>query len=386
MLLYLIRNQVLHIILFQAVLLSIVLSNAWFLYRSRRHPAPGAFPKVSVLVPARNEEKTIRACIQSLLAQDYPAFEVLVLDDQSDDATRSILNGIAGEHPGLKVLSGSPAPEGLLGKNWACVQLADKAQGELLFFTDADTLHQPHTLNAVVTALIAEQADLLTGFPRQVMGSWGERLLVPFFSWALLSFVPLGLAYRLRLPALSSAVGQMMLFRRAAYQAVGGHAHLGSSIVDDLSLTRRTKAAGLRWRAVHIADLISCRMYAGSSQAFHGFAKNYFAAFDFHLLPYLFVFAWLALMFWEPIILLARRALGLTTYARLEEIVLCIALSLVLWLIPYLLLKIPPGLALFYPLTILAVEVVALRSLWLSLTGRLSWKDRSLDRPRWRWF
>ena len=152
--------------------------------------------------------------------------------------------------PKLKVLAGSPPPEGMLGKNWACVQLAHQAQGDLLFFTDADTLHQPQTLRAIVTALIGEQADLLTGFPRQEVQSWGERLLVPFFSWAFYCFIPLGLAYRLRLPALSIAAGQMLLFRRQAYQAIGGHARLGSSIVDDLILARRIKAAGLRWRVM----------------------------------------------------------------------------------------------------------------------------------------
>ena len=97
-----------------------------------------------------------------------------------------------------------PLLKGQVGKNWACSQLAHQAQGELFFFTDADTLHQPGTLRAIVTALMGEQADLLTGFPRQEVHTWGERLLVPFFSWALLCFIPLALAYRLRLPVLSS--------------------------------------------------------------------------------------------------------------------------------------------------------------------------------------
>ncbi|MBN2678252.1 MAG: glycosyltransferase, partial [Anaerolineaceae bacterium] len=242
---YFTHDLILHLIVFQAILLVVILSNIRFLHRARKHATPLVLPMVSILVPARNEEQNIASCIRSLLAQDYPSFEILVYDDQSNDATLSIIQQIAREHPKLKVSVGRPLPENRLGKNWACAQLARQAKGDLLLFTDADTVHQPQTLRSIVTALTGEQADLLTGFPRQDVHSWGERLLVPFFSWALYCFVPLALAYRLRLPALSSAVGQMMLFRREAYQMVGGHDGVASSIIDDLLLARRIKAAGL---------------------------------------------------------------------------------------------------------------------------------------------
>jgi chlorobactene glucosyltransferase len=382
---YLTHALILHLIIFQGIILLIILSNIWFLHRTRRHSPPLIFPKVSILVPARNEEKNIADCIRSLLAQDYPSFEVLALDDQSSDATRSILEQIANTQPKLKVLVGSPLPEGWLGKNWACVQLSQQATGDLLFFTDADTLHQPQMLRAIVTALIGEQANLLTGFPGQEVHSWGERLLVPFFSWAFFCFSPLGLAYRFRLPALSNAVGQMMLFRRDSYQEIGGHESIGSSIIEDLMLARRIKAAGLRWRVIHITDLVTCRMYHGSREAFNGFAKNFFAAFDFHLISFLFAFLWLALMFWEPLIVLGLAVFGQAPRARLDELTVCVGLSLLLWLIPYLELRIPFVLALLYPITLLANEVVAFQSFRLSLGGRLTWKGRKLARPHWKW-
>jgi chlorobactene glucosyltransferase len=378
------HSLVLNLIIFQTVLLLVVLSNIRLLHQARRHGPPPAFPKVSMMVPARNEENTITGCIQSLLAQDYPSFEVLVLDDQSSDRTRFILDQIANSYPTLKVLVGKPPPDGLAGKNWACVQLAQQAQGDLLFFTDADTLHHPQTLRASVTALLGTGADLLTGFPRQEVRSWGERLIVPFFSWAVLCFVPLELAYRLRLPALSCAVGQMLLFRRQAYEAIGGHGRLGLSIVDDLSLARQIKAAGLRWRVFHVADLISCRMYPNSREAFHGMVKNLFAAFGFRLLPYSFVFIWLAVMFWEPLIVLGLLFLGQAPQARANELAACIGISLLLWLLPYLELGVPIRLAFLYPLTILATEVVAFQSLRLSLAGRLTWKGRKLPKSHWK--
>jgi len=383
---YLNHTLVIDLILFQMVVLIVILSNIYLLHHTRRHAPPPSYPKVSILVPARNEENNIGSCIRSLLDQDYPDFEVLALDDQSWDGTLAVLQGMADSQPRLKVLAGSPPNEDQSGKNWACAQLAQAAQGDLLLFTDADTVHHSQTLRLMVTALAGEGADLLTGFPRQEMHTWLERLLVPFFSWAILCFNPLWLAYRMRLPVLSNAVGQMMLFRREGYQTIGGHDRSGSSIVEDLTLARRIKAAGLRWRVVHLSDLVTCRMYPGGGEAFDGFSRNYFAAFDFRLLPYLFVFLWLAVMFWQPLILLAVLLSRQVPPARLLEPVVCIGLSLLLWLIPYLELRLHSGLGLLFPFTILANELVAFWSLTLSLSGRLTWKGRSLARPKWKWF
>jgi chlorobactene glucosyltransferase len=382
---YLTHGLIIHLIFFQLVVLLIVLSNILILHRARSQAQPVDFPTVSVLVPARNEEKPIAGCIQSLLEQDYPSFEIIALDDQSIDGTLAVLEQTSSSQPRLKVLKGTSPPEGMLGKNWACAQLANQAQGDLLLFTDADTIFKPQSLRLMVSTMMSLQADLLTGFPRQRIQTWGERLLVPFFSWAVLCFIPLWLAYRLRLPALSSAVGQMMLFRREAYQKIGGHENLGTAIVDDLVLARRVKESSQRWRVMNVTDLITCRMYHGGQEAFDGFSKNLFATFDFHLSIFLFVYIWLAVLFLEPLVVLVALILGLAPTAALSELVICIGLSLLLWLIPYLEMGLPPALGLIYPVTILVNEVAAFRSLWLSLAGRLSWKDRPLARPKWKW-
>jgi chlorobactene glucosyltransferase len=372
-------------IFFQLVVLMIILSNILILHTTRSKIQPLDFPTVSILVPARNEEKSINRCIQSLLEQDYPSYEIFALDDQSSDGTLAIIEQIASLQPRLKVLAGTPPPQGMSGKNWACAQLADQSQGDLLLFTDADTVFKPQSLRLIVSTMLSQKADLLTGFPRQRVHSWGERLLVPFFSWAMFCFIPLWLAYRLRLPLLSSAVGQMMLFRREAYRKIGGHESLRTAIVDDLVLARRIKAAGLRWRVMNVTDQITCRMYHGSREAFDGFAKNLFATFDFHLSIFLFVYIWLAYLFLEPLIVLLAVVLGYAPATALNELAVCIGLSVLLWLIPYIEMGVPLYLGLIYPITILANEVVAFRSLWLSLAGRLSWKDRPLARPKWKW-
>jgi chlorobactene glucosyltransferase len=382
---YLTHGLIIDFIYFQLVVLLIILSNILILHRTRKTKQPIDLPAVSILVPARNEENHIAKCIQSIIEQDYPSFEVIALDDQSSDGTLAILEQVANSNSKLKVIKGVSPPEGISGKNWACTQLANHAHSDLLFFTDADTKFSPQALRLIVVMMLNQQADLLTGFPRQRVRTWGERLLVPFFSWAVLCFIPLWLAYRVRLPFLSSAVGQMMLFRREAYQQIGGHETLGSAIVDDLALARRIKAAGLRWRVIHVSNLITCRMYQNGRDAFDGFSKNLFAFFDFHLSVFLFVYIWLGLLFLEPLIVLLAFVMGFASSVNLSELISCIGLSFLIWIIPYIELGLPPYLGLFYPATILANEAAAFQSLRLSMTGRLSWKDRSLARPKWKW-
>lgn len=382
---YFTHDLILHLIVFQVIILLIVLSNIWIIRRARHHAPPSAFPMVSVLIPARNEEISIASCVRSVLAQDYPSFEVLVLDDQSSDGTRAILEKIAISQPALRILHGESPSSNQVGKNWACSQLARQAQGELFFFTDADTLIQSNTLKSTVTTLMGERADLLTGFPRQEVHTWGEWLLVPFFSWAFLCFIPLAFAYKLRLPFLSIAVGQMMLFRRDAYWAIGGHESISSSVVDDMSLARQTKAKRFRWRVSYIADLVSCRMYHSSREAVDGFTKNLFAAFDYRLLTFLFAFIWLMVVFWEPLIVFALIVYNRATQAQPTAVVACLALSILLWLIPYTEMRIPFLLAFLYPFTILANVGVAFRSLVHSIGGRVIWKGRTIARTRWKW-
>ena len=374
------------LIAFQLVLLLIAASNTWVLRRARRHTPPPRFPRVSILIPARNEESNIERCVTSLLAQDYPDFELLTLDDESNDRTRAILDTLAGRNSRLQVLSGRPLEPGWLGKNWACAQLAARADGELLFFTDADTCHHPHALRALVTALQGEAADLLGGFPRQEVATWGERLIVPFFSWVVFCFTPLALGYRLRWPTLSTAVGQALLFRRDAYEAIGGHAAVRAVIVEDLELARRIKAHGRKWRMLHITDLIACRMYRGGAEAAAALSRNLFAAFGFRVAPYVFAWAWLLVLFLKPWFDVGLYALGRPIGVPLPAVLACIGLAFLVWLIPYRQLGVPDCLALPYPLVVVLLGGIALRSLWLGLRGRLVWKERAVGRPRVRMF
>lgn len=360
------------ILLFLGALAVIGLTNWRALRRLEQYGAPARFPRVAVLVPARNEQRNIRACIESLRAQTYPHYEILVFDDHSTDGTRVILEELAAADPRVRVLDAKPLPPGWLGKHWACDQLARATGAELILFTDADTRHHPHTLQNAVAAQLVHKADLLTALPRQRVVSWGERLIVPLLSWSVFYFLPLVLAQRIHAPALSAAVGQFMLFRHTAYDAIGGHAAVRAHIADDLALGRRIVAHGLRWRLVDGCGRVECRMYQGGREAFDGFSKNFFAAFDYKVWLYAPIWAWLGIVFLVPLL----GALRLEAKA-----IAAVALTLLLFGTFYLRFRLPLYLTLCYPLTIGLALVIAFRSLILTWTGRAVWKGRVLNTP-----
>jgi chlorobactene glucosyltransferase len=371
---------------FTAVLVVIALSNWRTLRRLGSYPGPIHWPRVSVLVPARNEEANIEPCVRSLLAQEYPDLEVLVLNDHSTDRTGAILAEIAAADARLHVLSGQPLPEGWLGKHWACHQLGQAATGDLLLFTDADTRHGPHSVGFGVAAQQAEDADLVTAIPHEEVVTWAEKLAVPLvMQFGTFAFLPLALAYRLKSPTLSTAIGQYMLFRTEAYEAIGGYAAVRQAAVDDMSLGRLTVACHRRWRMADATRDVSCRMYQSPRQVFEGFSKNLFAGFDYRLLPCVIAWLWLSIVFVQPLLTVLSTLAGaqiappLLTFSAVQ-----IVLALALFGLFYLRFELPLYLTFCYPLTVLMGAVLAFRSILLTLRGRSTWKGRTLLKPKVR--
>ncbi len=375
------------ILVFAGVLIS--LSNAFWLKRldDFNSTESSSMPLVSILVPARNEERNIAACLKSLLAQDYPNFEVIVLDDHSTDETALILADLLRDHSKIQVLQGKTLPAGWPGKHWACHQLSQAARGELLLFTDADTRHAPQTLRRAVIGMQKEGADLLSALPRQEVVSWSEKLIVPFMNWAIHSYLPLRLAQRMQLPFFSLTIGQFMLFRKEAFAAVGGFTSATHNVNDDVALGRAIISNGYEWRLMNGARYISCRMYHNLSEILNGFSKNVFGFFNYCILPFVAIFLFATLAFLEPLWAVSNHALGGIVSERAADYAwLAVIGALLLFGIAYIRLRIPIYLVPLYPLTIFLFTLVALRSMIFSLTGRASWKDRELGKSSVRWF
>jgi chlorobactene glucosyltransferase len=378
--------QALLVIIFLSLSLVTAICNTFYVRRFDQFPQAAEFPRLSVLVPARNEIRNIEACVVSLLSQDYPDFEVLVLDDQSTDETLQVLRRLEAGNSRLRVMEGRPLPEGWLGKHWACQQLSQQANGELLLFTDADTRHAPNMLRDSVSALLNRNADLVTAFPREETHTWLEQLVVPVISFGIFSFLPIYLVRFLGLTSLSVTIGQFMLFRREAYESIGGYEAVRDKVVDDVSLGRRILQQGYEWRLLDGTRHFTCRMYHNFSEIVEGFGKNAFAFFDYRILPFFLTLALLALAFIEPVLALINLRLGLPVTLFTKALArLAVFESLLLWGIAYRRFKIPLYLTLLYPLSMALIILIGLRSFMLTMTGNATWKDRTLERAAVRW-
>lgn len=230
--------------------------------------------RVSLLVPARDEAANLATTLPALLAQGADA--VVVLDDASTDATAQIAHDA-----GARVVPGAPLPPGWVGKTWACHQLAHEAAGatgdapapdDLLVFVDADVTLGPGALAALVSTLDRTGADLLTVFPRQRTPTLAERLITPLVDAAFVGHLP-AVLMRTRV-GLTAANGQVMAFRRSAYDAAGGHAAVRGDVVEDLALADRTRRAGGHVVVALGGELIDVRMYDGYRTGVAGFAKS----------------------------------------------------------------------------------------------------------------
>lgn len=236
----------------------------------------GPQPSVSVVVPARNEALNIVNCLTSITASTYPDFEILVVDDRSEDETGALARSVdAGNARRLLVLDGEELPEGWLGKPWACAQAARHATGELLLFTDADTTHGRALLERAVAGLHEDGADLLTITGQQLMESFWERLVQPhIFLMMLIRFPNFERTARNGRWRDAIANGQFLLFTRAAYDRIGGHETVRDEVVEDLALAQRVKRAGLALRIRSAEHDLATRMYRSLSELVAGWSKN----------------------------------------------------------------------------------------------------------------
>ena len=251
------------------VVVSNLLGRQWL-----RDLTTDVLPFVSILIPARNEEKVIGKLLDSVTHQDYPALEVIVYDDDSTDATSLIVEDRVKRDTRFSMVRGGPLPEGWLGKNHACHQLALRAKGDYFLFLDADVEIGPRLIQNALAHLTHNNLKLFSIFPQQIMRSWGERITVPVMNHILLTLLPLALIKNDRRASLSAANGQFMLFDGTVYRDQWFHKQLKDQVVEDIMIMRHLKKKGFRVHTLLSNGQIRCRMYESFHEAIRGFSRN----------------------------------------------------------------------------------------------------------------
>lgn len=348
---------------------------------SRAAPAPGTVPpRLSIVVPARNEERAIEPSLRSLLTQDYPAFEVVVVDDRSTDRTREILGRFAGDTR-LTVIEGSEPPAGWLGKPNALFQGAQAATGDLLLFVDADVVYAPETASRAVGVLERRRADFVALLPRvEVRGFW-ESVLMPNLECAVF-FGPAFLVTARRPRWLAAGGGAGNLVKRAVYESVGGHENIRASVIDDVRLATEVKRAGYATEAVLADDLVSVRMYRGFREVWDGFTKNlaYVLTGALGVVVALWVVAWTGLSILPPAVIVAALLGAAIPPGDLQRAVLAWALLVAARAGLSLGLRKPLWPALTQPLMAAVWAGLLVRSAYRRFVRRtLVWRGREFD-------
>jgi chlorobactene glucosyltransferase len=354
----------------------IAVSNVLVFPRLRASEPSTDAPFVSVMIPARNEAAVIGRTITHLLTQDYPNYEVILLDDNSDDDTAALARTAAEDSDKLTIIDGQPLPAGWMGKNWACQQMQQVARGDLLIFTDADVIWEGGAVGALSDAMQRTNADLYTIWPTQHTKTWAERLCVSLMAVVVVGYLPLIGTHYVPLSVFGAANGQCMAWRRDAYDEIGGHAAISDNVLEDVTLARMVKGAGMRLRMADGNHLIRCRMYNDWQSVRNGYAKNILAGYGsvpalviatiFHWLIFLFPWLWLAVGWATP---------GLPGYPLWPLLLIVLGLGIRALTAAFTHQRVRD--ALLMPVSVVLMTRIAFQAIWWHYTqGGPTWKGR----------
>jgi chlorobactene glucosyltransferase len=335
-------------------------------------------PMVSVLVPARNEEQNIERCLNSLRNQVYTKYEILALNDNSTDSTLEIMNRIAASDKKVRVINGKPLPDDWYGKPYALHQLTQEAKGEILVFTDADTIHTPTSIAWAVTNMQDLKADMISGYVGQIFYTFGEIITVPLMFFLTGFAIPLFVNRYTKLPWFSAAVGQFIVVRKAVFDAIGGCEPFKKKTSEDIYMSRYIKKKGYNTRFLNITEHVRCRMYNGYQTAVEGIGKNIFDFLGKSTLLIFFIMLLIIIFLVLPFPLLFICIFSSSPWTW--HIIAVTALHTLTWLFMFLGQRLNWWYGFLWPLMFVNLIYMGLWSWFRTVSGRgFLWKDRKVN-------
>ncbi len=329
---------------------------------------PRKMPRISVLIPARNEEAKIGALLDDTKRVNYPDLQILVYDDDSTDRTAEIILERSLTDSRIGYLKSNGLPEGWLGKNHACDRLARQADGEYLLFLDADVRVNPNLLPDSIAFMEKHNLSLLSIFPVQIMKSFGEWLTVPLMNRILVGNLPLFLVRRNRLPSFAAANGQFMFFKADIYKKHWFHEEFRNEKVEDIRIIRMMKQQRYHVSTLLSAGQISCRMYQDYRDGINGFSKNIHAFFGKN---------WLILLIYNVLTMFGPFAVWMTFSWR-ELLLYIFALIVFSALVSVLSNQSVWRNVIFMPVQQFSVLLISMLAAYRHLTGSFTWKERKI--------
>ncbi len=323
---------------------------------------------ISILIPARDEERNILGLLQSIRDQDYQNYEVIILDDHSSDQTYKLCSDFCDEDERFMVVKGEELPKNWFGKNYACYQLARNAKGAYLIFLDADETISNGLINNSIHRMKLNKLGLLSIFTDQITLTLGERLVVPLMHFLLLNLLPLRLVRLSWNPSFSAASGQFMMFDAANYKTNQWHEQVKTKVVEDIEIMRLVKVNRYKAEALLANGYIHCRMYRSFSEAVEGFSKNFFAGFNYNVL---------GLFFYLMLVVLGPMAIAY--FLGLELVMF--ALSLIV--LSRIMISLLSGQSvwrnlLLHPFQLLCMVFISVQSVKKHFTKTILWKGRTI--------
>jgi chlorobactene glucosyltransferase len=354
------------------------LANHYEMWRFTFGPEIIDGPLVSVLIPARNEEKNIERCLNSLKNQLYKNYEILVINDNSTDNTGKILERIAEKDQRIRVFTGKMLPDDWYGKPYALHQISAHAKGEILLFTDADTVHSPASISWAVTNLQRLNVDMISGYIGQVFMTFGEIITVPLMFFLTGFVIPLFFNRLTKLNWFSAAIGQYIAIKHEVFKAIGGCEAFKKKTSEDIYMSRYVKKNGYSTRFLNITEHVKCRMYSGYHSAVEGIGKNIFDFLGKNTLLMFFLAIAVIFFLFFPFPLLIGCIIVRSPWT-LHILVVNILYTLT-WLFMFLGQRLNWWYGFLWPLMFLNLLYMAVWSWFRTVSGRgFLWKDRKVS-------